>query len=216
MGAHMKVAGGLLLLLAIAGCATGPNYTDVMHSLPQMAGGSGRIYFYRSGGPFGAGIQPSVMLNGVKVGDSKPGGVFFVDRPPGNYEVNLTTEVERKLTFTLDAGQTRYVRMTVGLGVIVYRVYPELVDKDHAEAELLDLKYTGTIAPGTENKAATPKAGQAGAVTQTSVSRPATADVSAASSGSAPSQSAPADSRSSTSRQTPASMDDLKDLMPQK
>ncbi|MBI2508706.1 MAG: DUF2846 domain-containing protein, partial [Betaproteobacteria bacterium] len=89
-------------------------------------------------------IQPSVMLNGQQVGDSKPGGFFFVDRDPGNYEVLLSTEVERKLTFTLAGGQEQYVKMTVTLGVIVYRVFPELVDAATAKADMQDLSYTGT------------------------------------------------------------------------
>ena len=92
----------------------------------------------------GAGIQPAVMLNGEKVGDSQPGGFFFVDAAPGNKEVVLSTEVERKLTFTLDKKQTQYVKMTVGLGVIVYRVYPELSDAKEGEPALRELSYTGT------------------------------------------------------------------------
>jgi hypothetical protein len=92
---------------------------------------------------FGAGIQPDVMLNGARVGDSTPGGFFFIDRPAGNFEVLLSTEVERKVTFTLAPKEERYVRMTVGLGVIVYRVYPELVDPAEALKEIVELSYTG-------------------------------------------------------------------------
>jgi hypothetical protein len=104
----------------------------------------GRIYFYRKANLFGSGIQPSVYLNGKKVGRSVPGGFFFVDRPAGNYEVLLSTEVDKKLTFTLDKGQIRYVRMSVGLGILVYRVYPELVDPSIGESEMQELRYIGT------------------------------------------------------------------------
>lgn len=136
----------LLVLVAgalLSACASGPKYTEVANTFPALQPGQGRIWLYRSGIMFGAGIQPEVLLNGVKIGDSTPGGFFFVDRPAGSYEVLLSTEVDRKATFTLAPREERYVRMTVGLGVIVYRVYPELVDPAEARKEIVDLSYTG-------------------------------------------------------------------------
>ena len=127
----------------LAGCASGPKYEEVKNALPPLKPADGRIYFYRSGTMMGSGIQPSVMLNGAKVGDSVPGGFFFVDQAPGPMEVLLSSEVDRKLTFTLDRGKTHYVRMSVGLGVLVYRVYPELVDAGTGEKELAGLSYIG-------------------------------------------------------------------------
>jgi hypothetical protein len=131
------------LALFLAACASGPKYGEIKGSIPSLAADKGRIYFYRSGTMFGSGIQPSVLLNGEKVGDSVPGGFYFLDRNPGNYEVLLSTEVERKLTFTLAQGQEQYVRMSVGFGVVVYRVYPELVDVATGRAEIQDLSYIG-------------------------------------------------------------------------
>ena len=133
----------VLAAAVLAGCASGPKYSEAVSSFPALQPGHGRIWFYRSGIMFGAGIQPDVMLNGTKVGDSVPGGFFFVDRPPGNYEVLLSTEVERKVTFTLEPRQERYVRMTVGLGVVVYRVFPELADPVEGDKEIRDLSYIG-------------------------------------------------------------------------
>lgn len=141
-----KTLKSLLAVAALAllsACASGPKYSDVASTFPQLAANQGRIWFYRSGIMFGAGIQPDIMLNGAKVGDSVPGGFFFVDRPAGNYEVLLSTEVERKVTFTLEPRQERYVRMTVGLGVVVYRVFPELADPAEGSKELRELNYMG-------------------------------------------------------------------------
>ena len=103
----------------------------------------GRIYFYRSASPVGAALQPSIMLNGTKVGDSEPGGVFFKNVSPGNYEVATSTEVERKLTFTVAAGQIRYVETSVGFGFLVGRVHPNLVDPKIGAAAIQDLSFTG-------------------------------------------------------------------------
>jgi hypothetical protein len=139
----IRMASSLAIAFVLVGCASGPKYPEVKSSLPALSAEQGRIWFYRSGTMFGSGIQPSVVLNGEKVGESTPGGFFIVDRPPGNYEVMLSTEVERKLTFTLDKGQERFVRMTVGLGVIVYRVYPELKNAEEARAEINGLSFTG-------------------------------------------------------------------------
>lgn len=133
----------LALSSILAGCATGPSFTEVAANLDPLPAESGRIYFYRSGSPFGAAVQPSVFLNGDKVGSAVPGGVFFEDVPPGNYEVTTETEVERKATFTLARGQTRYVRMEVGFGWLVGRIYPVLVDGSEGESEIQDLAFTG-------------------------------------------------------------------------
>jgi hypothetical protein len=91
----------------------------------------------------GAAIQPNIMLNGKVVGESKPGGFFYVDDAAGAKEVSTSTEVERKLTFTLEPGQTRYVRTAAGFGLVVYRIYPELVDNATAEKEIQETSYVG-------------------------------------------------------------------------
>ena len=49
-----------------------------------------------------AAIQPSSLVNGKVAGQSKPGGFFFVDLPPGPVEVSTSTEVEKKLSLTLE------------------------------------------------------------------------------------------------------------------
>lgn len=139
------IAAGLILFvtLLLGGCAGGPKYDEVASSFPPLSPDQGRIFFYRSSNMFGAAIQPAVMLNGEEVGQSVPGGFFFVDRASGNAEVLLSTEVDRKLTFVLEPGQERYVAMSVTLGVIVYRVFPELVSPEVGRAAIRELSYTG-------------------------------------------------------------------------
>src|SRR2546423_5260340 len=137
-----------LLVLAVpallVACASGPKMSEVSASIPGLKPDQARIYVYRSNSMLGAAIQPKVMLNGKAVGESKPGGFFFVDVAPGAMEVTTTSEVEKKLSFTVAAGQTRYVRTSVGLGVLVYRVYPELVDNPEGAKEMADSSYIGT------------------------------------------------------------------------
>ena len=136
----------ILLLSACSIFAVGPKYSTMQTTLPVLSKDNGRIFFYRSDSLFGAGIQPQVKLNGAVVGESKPGGFFYVDRKSGDYEVVLTSEVDKKLTFRLDKGQTRYVKMTVGMGVLVYRVYPELIDPATAKTDMQELSYMSPVA----------------------------------------------------------------------
>src|SRR3990172_903452 len=138
--ARLFVIGVFALL---AGCAaTGVKYTEMKASVPALKPGEGRIYFYRSASMVGAAIQPEIKLNGVTVGSSVPGGVFFVDRPAGNYEASAATEVERKLTFTLATGETKYVRTYPSFGVMVGRINFELLNAAVAEAQLAPLSHT--------------------------------------------------------------------------
>jgi len=138
------IAVALILASLISACATsGPKFTEmaaIMDATPQP--GTGRIYFYRTT-VFGAAVQPDVRLNAEVVDSAVPQGFFFVDRPPGNYEVTTSTEVERKLTFTLEAGQVRYVRLNISMGFFVGHVYGELVDESEGKSEIANTRYTG-------------------------------------------------------------------------
>jgi hypothetical protein len=134
---------GITFLVCLnVGCASGPKFSTVENTLPTVTSGMSRIFFYRPSA-LGAGIQPEIWLNGTVVGTAEPHGVFFVDRQPGNMEVITGSEVEKKLTFTIGSGETRYVRTAVGLGILVYRIIPELVDASEARTEMAELAYTG-------------------------------------------------------------------------
>ena len=130
----------VLVVLAFTGCASGPKYAEVRPTLASPAPSQGRIIFYRPSA-LGAAVQPDIKLNGQKVGTAKPHGFYFVDRAPGNYEVTAATETEKKLTFTLEPRQERFVRLKIQMGLMVGRIVPELVDKREAESELNDLAY---------------------------------------------------------------------------
>ena len=104
-----------LLLMLLPACASGPKYSEVVSTLPATNPSQGRIYFYRPSA-FGAAVQPDVTLNGQKVGTAKPHGFYYVDRAPGNYTVASSTETEKKLTFTLEPRQERFVRLKTRWG----------------------------------------------------------------------------------------------------
>jgi hypothetical protein len=142
----LRFAGFLGVVAIVAGCATGgPKFTEMSSDMGAPPAGLGRIYFYRTS-VFGAAVQPAVKLNGEAVGAAVPQGFFYADRPPGDYTVTTATEVEKALTFTLEAGQVRYVRLAISMGVFVGRVYGELVDELVPVKEMESTRYTGSVA----------------------------------------------------------------------
>lgn len=142
MKATLRAVAALAAVLLIAACASGPKFSEVSGSIPTLGADQGRIYFYRTS-TLGAAIHPTINLNGVAVGSSQPGGFFFVDRPPGDYEVVMGTEVERKVTFTLAAAEVRYLRTSISFGILVGRPQAELVPPAEGAKEVADLAYTG-------------------------------------------------------------------------
>jgi hypothetical protein len=139
-------------VLLIAGCATGPQYKDVAASIPTLASDQGRVYFFRPDSFGGAMIQPEIKLNEHVVGHSVPGGFFYVDEAPGEYTVSTSTEVTRSVDFTLRAGETKYVRTSVTMGILVGHITPSLDDPETAPKQIEVLKYTGSsISPVPSN-----------------------------------------------------------------
>ncbi|SOY43668.1 DUF2846 domain-containing protein [Cupriavidus taiwanensis] len=139
---------GLAVSSLLAGCASGVKHADMEASIPTLKQGDGRVYFLRSASMFGAAIQPDLRLNNEVVGESKPGGFFFVDRPAGKYVASASTETEKTLSFVLDAGETKYVRSSPSMGLMVGRVVLELETPEKAKADLASLSYTGDVVKG--------------------------------------------------------------------
>ncbi len=130
-----------VVALLAAGCASGPQYKDMAASIPTLADGQGRIYFFRETSLFGGGIQPEIRVNNTAVGNSIPGAFFYVDEPAGKYTVATKTEVEKDVTFSLNSGETKYVRTSVGLGILVGRITPTLEQAGSAQSIIQGLKY---------------------------------------------------------------------------
>jgi len=137
---------GWVLVAAVAvlaGCASGPKYSEMSSSIPTLRPGEGRIFFLRSSSMLGAALQPDIRLNGHVVGASKPGGFFYVDRTAGRYIASTATETEKTVTFALDPGETKYLRTSPSFGVLVGRVMIDIETPEKAKAELPTLSNTG-------------------------------------------------------------------------
>jgi hypothetical protein len=142
-----KVFFAFVAVAALAGCAAeGPLHKEVAASFPTVPADKGRIYFYRGDTFMGAAVTSDITLNARVVGKSERGSFFFVDENPGNCKASASTEVEREVTFTLAAGETKYIKSSVSMGVMVGRVNLELVGPADAANEITELHYTGGAA----------------------------------------------------------------------
>ncbi len=141
-----RKAGLLALMLtvaAMAGCASGPAYLDYEAQMQPVGDGNGRIYMYRPSS-LGAAVKPAVRVNGDEVGTATAKGFFYVDLPPGDYNIATSTEAKRSLDVTLDAGDEKYVRLEIKMGAFVGHVKPVLVDADVGKEEIKKTNYAGS------------------------------------------------------------------------
>jgi hypothetical protein len=135
------LAAALAGAAVLTGCASGPKFSEMSNTIPAVKAGEGRVYFFRSDTMFGAAIQPDIRLNNEVVGSSKPGGFFYVDRPAGSFSAAASTETEKTVSFTLDAGETKYIRSSPSFGVLVGRIVLQLEEPAKAQAEVEKLSY---------------------------------------------------------------------------
>ena len=141
----MRLIKIIIICLAgvLTGCASGIKYQDLISSIPPVKPDKGRIFFYRNSSFVGAAVQPSIILDGEKIGDSRPNGFFYVDRMPGKHVVTVTTEVQNKRTFELARGEIKYVKTAVEMGAFVGHVTADVMYPETATEDLLSLAYIG-------------------------------------------------------------------------
>lgn len=138
----LRVFGSVLCFLVVVSCTTGTKFSELLPSTKPTSAEVGRIFFYKRSS-LGTAARPKVLLNGEKVGEVKAYSFFYLDRPPGEYEVTTSTDGGRKVSFVLEQGQTRYIRFSSSLGLLAGHVYGELVDETVALSEIQNCHYTG-------------------------------------------------------------------------
>jgi hypothetical protein len=131
-----------LCVAALAGCASGPKFSEMQSKIPALKSNEGRIYVYRDS-LFGAAMVPAVYVNGQEVGRSLANSFFFIDRPPGEYKVSATTEVEKSVSLALAAGESKYVKVSIGFGLFAGRPNFELINEAGARTALQSLSFSG-------------------------------------------------------------------------
>jgi hypothetical protein len=130
------------LMSFFSGCTTGPSYRSVKDSFPPLAAGAGRIFIYRDA-IYNPAKMPTILLNDKPVGVSKAQGFFYVDQPADEYKIELVGEGGPPCNFSVRAGQTVYVRISLHSNLVLNHQYPEVVDASIAEREIANCKYVG-------------------------------------------------------------------------
>jgi len=99
-------------VLLISGCAaTGPSYTSLESTIPQLQTDQARLYFLRRGGFTNAALTARVHLNGTKVVNLNMDGFAYVDRPAGAVLIMIDAPLnpgEAKQTINVENGKTYY------------------------------------------------------------------------------------------------------------
>jgi len=119
-----------------------PSFAARIHPIPP---GQARVFFYREPAYTASGMKPDVDLDGEKIGKSKAGGFFFIDRLPGAYMVSTTTETTYEVQLDLEPQQTIYVNTKLGWGVWVARVRPVFEEEEVAMKTLRKCRYIGYL-----------------------------------------------------------------------
>lgn len=124
----------------LAGCATGPAFSDYRPTIPPLASDSARLWFYRPSKTLGGAVQPQVRINGIPAGKAQPRAYFYADRPAGTYEIECRTEWSDKLQVSVVAGEEKFIRLTLLPGVFVGHIKPSEVDREKALREIEDCR----------------------------------------------------------------------------
>ncbi len=126
----------LAVALALGGCATlgAPFAPD-----SQLPADRADVYLYRTSA-MGAAITPTVYANKVPLLSLPPGGYFVYRALPGELTLEQHTEATTSVTLDVKAGETYYVKGTVGMGFFVGHPHLVIVPKEEGEGEVRQCK----------------------------------------------------------------------------
>jgi hypothetical protein len=138
----MKTRLGLMLAMSgvsllSAGCATlGSAYTPDNNTPKDKA----TVYVYRPSAMGGGAISYTVAVNGADVSSLPSGGYFVYYAKPGENEISAKTEAKTSVTVDAKAGETYYVKGTIGMGVFVGHPHLLQVSGDVGSQEIVKCK----------------------------------------------------------------------------
>jgi predicted small lipoprotein YifL len=142
----------LSVALALGGCATlGPKFTPDGQLPPDRAD----VYVYRTSA-MGAAIAPTVYANKVPLLTLPPSGYFVYRALPGELTLEQHTEATTSVTLDVKAGETYYVKGSVGMGFFVGHPHLVIISKEDGEREVRECKLIPGEVPTAEMVAAGP------------------------------------------------------------
>ena len=126
-----RIAAFALLSTLFVGCAV----EGRPYEMTAVAPAKSAVYIYRPYGVVGSVVEPPVSC-GDQSTSLGPGGYHRLVVDPGHLRCSVHTEVTTAVEFEGKAGESYYIRESIGPGVIVPHVHLDLKSADEAEDEI--------------------------------------------------------------------------------
>jgi hypothetical protein len=150
MNINRVVSTAVFVLIAMAGCASGPTYDEHASKMAPIPSDKGRLYIYRLTSEVDE-LRPTVRINGEPTDRAIPLRFFYLDLPAGKYEISISKKTDQILTIDLDTGGELFVRLDLLNAALFWPFIPVLVDADKAREELRKTVYSGDMIATTES-----------------------------------------------------------------
>ena len=146
----VAIAGLLVSSFLLPGCATlGPPFQKIEKIPDNM----GLVYIYRPSKLMGGAIKYEVDANKVLVTHLPAGGYYPYFAKPGVTEFSAETESKSAVTIDVKAGETYYIKGTIGIGFFVGRPHLVIVSREEGAKEIAECKIIPEeTAKGTSKK----------------------------------------------------------------
>jgi hypothetical protein len=133
----------LLGAIFLTSCgASGPSFTQV-----TPPAGKGVVYIYRQSSMIGPGVFGTAKVNGRPITKIKNGGYYPYIATPGNNHFEITTEATNEANVMVEKGSQKYLKTTVGMGLLVGRLKFSEVSPEIGKNEISGCKLLKPIAP---------------------------------------------------------------------
>jgi hypothetical protein len=125
-----------MLVLFLSGCASGPKFAPVVSV--DVPPGKALVYIYRTPSFAGSAVQYAVNAGERKIVQLQNGGYYPYICDPGSIEFWAATEARASLTIDVAAGETYYLRGSLGIGFFVGHPKLQLIPAEQALSEIAD------------------------------------------------------------------------------
>ena len=136
---HMRKQLAVIILLVLSACAqSGVPYAKAVAALPPLAKDEARVFVYRDSS-FGLMVQPTLLFDGVKIGQATPKSFIALRVKAGEHRLSTTTETETAMALNVKPGEEIYVRVSMAMGLLLGRMEFSRVTPEQGREDMQDL-----------------------------------------------------------------------------
>ena len=128
----------LLLLALLSGCA--PSLGPVYQKAELAPNDKGLVYIYRPSSFVGGGVSYDVKVGEIPVTTLYNGGYYPYFSSPGEIEFWAKTESRSAVTLDVEAGETYFIKGTVGVGFLIGRPHLSVETNENGTLEIATCK----------------------------------------------------------------------------